>query len=231
MKCSILSLSCAAMLLKNKTVHEGKDGGKPYSAGPVCGKDPEIRSRGGLAVPRARVRHLPGARGKIAEAGCFLWGERGGKEGVLLPAGGERRPPACLRPPGEKSAFSGKKRREKGENGGEGKKMWKKAGKTCGMTEKKEKRRENRGGRGRGRGTLRMFPEKRRGKEGGKGKTLRNAKNAAGRGRRGKKAGRKLWPLEENRRFSGKERCGKRGKKQRREGGGEGGKNGVNPAE
>ncbi len=123
------------MLLKNKTVHEGKDGGKPYSAGPVCGKDPEIRSRGGLAVPRARVRHLPGARGKIAEAGCFLWGERGGKEGVLLPAGGERRPPACLRPPGEKSAFSGK------------------------------------------------------------------------------------------------ERCGKRGKKQRREGGGEGGKNGVNPAE
>ena len=74
-------------------------------------------------------------------------------------------------------------------------------------------------------------PEKRRGKEGGKGKTLRNAKNAAGRGRRGKKAGRKLWPLGENRRFPGKERCGKRGTKQRREGGGEGGKNGVNPAE
>lgn len=232
MKCSILSLSCAAMLLKNKTVHEGKDGGKPYSAGPVCGKDPEIRSRGGLAVPRARVRHLPGARGKIAEAGCFLWGERGGKEGVLLPAGGGSAGPrlACgLR--GKNRLFRGKRGGRREKTAGRGKRCGRKQGKTCGMTEKKEKRRENRGGRGRGRGTLRMFPEKRRGKEGGKGKTLRNAKNAAGRGRRGKKAGRKLWPLGENRRFSGKERCGKRGKKQRREGGGEGGKNGVNPAE
>ena len=180
MKCSILSLSCAAMLLKNKTVHEGKGGGKPYSAGPVCGKDPEIRSRGGLAVPRARVRHLPGARGKIAEAGCFLWGERGGKEGVLLPAGGERRPPACLRPPGEKSAFSGKKRREKGENGGEGKKMWKKAGKNLWNDGKKGKTAGKSGRKGERKGNLAHVP----GKTAGEGR--RQRKNAAEREKRGR---------------------------------------------
>ena len=121
MKCSILSLSCAAVLLKNKTVHEGKDGGKPYSAGPVCGKDPEIRSRGGLAVPRARVRHLPGARGKIAEAGCFLWGERGGKEGVLLPAGGGAQAPGLPAASGGKIGFFGEKEAGEGRKrrGGE----------------------------------------------------------------------------------------------------------------
>lgn len=46
--------------------------------------------RGGLAVPRARVTASSpaGARGKIAGAGCFLWGESGGKEGARSSCGG-----------------------------------------------------------------------------------------------------------------------------------------------
>ena len=135
-------------------------GALPYLA-PGCGI---CRERGGKSPKRAAFY---GESAAVKRACCSL-------------RGGERRPPACLRPPGEKSAFSGKKRREKGENGGEGKKMWKKAGKNLWNDGKKGKTAGKSGRKGERKGNLAHVP----GKTAGEGR--RQRKNAAEREKRGR---------------------------------------------